>query len=231
MSKLITAPYLLAILIAAAGVVGCSSEDATEPVRQPLQYRLFPAGYFSTGHREDYAITGSSPAGLVLEGTHIEVTGQVKEFNGETVVTLLQENDWVDTQTSDAFTTAELQHYTLETAQRRLMGIEDLVNPSVATSLDPKSLPVTAGIGDSGVIGSYLDNLGRIIEKTWRVEAAGNDMARVIFETVVIENGRQVTAEGSIGYVIDTAGNRQEISIVFDVKALNDPVTWTGAKQ
>ena len=226
---------LLKLILVSSVAVGCG-EDSGDGNNNPAQsnektYQLFPAGYFSPGFREEYVITGTSPAGLNLQGTHLELTQQTKTFNGRQVVPVLDQNDWVDTQSGDSFTTASLSNYSTDPANLNLIGTEDVLTAVITVFADPQGIPTTAKIGDSGTIATDTASDGNTVVKTWRLEADAGDFAKIYWQSTVSDNAGNIIADGNNAYVIDEMGNRQSMTILFDFKPFNDPVSWIGRKR
>ena len=209
-----------------------SSCDANESDDIPNEmYRLFPNGYFSEGFREEYMLSGTSPAGLRLEGTHLELTESERSFDGEQVSPIRIQNDWIDTQTNEQFSNASLSFYSTDSANRRLIGSEDIVVGIISNANTIDTIPVLASIGEAGMVGSYLDTIGGVITLTWRLEEADGEFARLVWTSEVRDGDGNLIVEGYTAYLINRDGDRQSLELLFDVKLLNDPVTWTGVKR
>ena len=224
---------LFLLLWIGGALAGCGDEDSgNNPAQADSKtYQLFPPGYFSPGFREEYAMRGTSPAGLSLEGTHLELTQPIKTFAGRQVVPLLDQNDWTDTQSGDAFTTASLSNYSTDPADLKLIGTEDIITAVVTIFSDPGRIPTTAQIGDTGTLGTDTDSAGNTVVRTWRLEADTGDLAKLSWQSTVSDNAGNIIAEGNNTYVIDPMGNRQSMNILFDFKPFNDPVSWVGTKR
>jgi len=225
--KLFNSLLLLSVSILAFS--GCDSNESDEAPED--SYQLFPSGYFSEGFREEYTLSGTSPSGLMLEGTHLELTGEQQSFGGEEVSPIRIQNDWSDTQTSEQFSNASFSYYSTDAENRRLVGSEDIIAGIISNSDAATRIPVSAGIGESGMVGSYLDTAGGAITLTWRLEEADGEFARLVWDSQVRDGQGNLAVEGYTAYIIDQNGARQSIELLFDVKLLNDPVTWVGVKQ
>ena len=220
---------LIFIAFVFAGLSGCSSNESSDP--EDTLYQLFPNGYFSEGFREEYGVSGTSPSGLTLEGTHLELTAEEQSFNGEQVSVVRTQNDWVDNQTNQQFSNAALSFYSTVSADRKLVGSEDLITGVVSSSTSEERLPESASIGESGLVGSYTDTAGSSIMQTWRLEEANDGFAKIIWASQVRDDQGNLILEGETAYIIDRDGNRQSLELLFDVKQLNDPVSWVGVKR
>ena len=218
---------LLFLIVSTLALSSCDSNESNETL--DALYQLFPDGYFSEGFREEYTLSGTSPSGLLLEGTHLELTEEQRSFGGEQVSPIRIQNDWIDTQTNEQFSNASFSFYSIDPENRRLIGSEDIIAGIVSNSNAINRIPVSASIGESGVVGSYLDTTGGTITLAWRLEEASGEFARIVWDSEIRDGQGNVVVEGYTAYVIDRTGDRQSIELLFDVKLLNDPVTWMGA--
>jgi len=226
----ITRLFLFAGLLLFTFLSSCGSSDPQSPEPTEVSFQLFPNGYFSTGFREEYNMTGTSPGGLMLQGTHLELTQAATTFNGQQANPVRIQNDWTDTNTSQMFSNGSTEYYSTDAASKMLIGTQDLLTSTIGVPASMTVIPQTAKVGDSGTHATYTDNFGNTTTLTWTLQDAGNSQARLVWASETRDVNSVLLIEGNTSYVISENGTRQSMTILFDVKALADPVSWTGTK-
>ena len=207
---------------------GCDRDDDVTPI-DPA-YQLFPAGFFSLGYQEQYILSGvATNSGSTFQGTHIELNEGNTMFDNQTAIRVRVQNEWTD-ENSIPFENGAFSFYSTESSNRKLLGTEDLFTQDVFILANPEVIPETAEIGDSGVIGIDTNASNETITQTWSLDTAPSGRAYLIFATEVRDATGAVTFIGNTTYEIEQNGNRVSMTILFDVKALDDPVNWTGTK-
>ena len=225
---------LLIMLIVSFTFSGCGGDDSTNSTTTPTNqktYQLFPNGYFSTGFREEYSITGTDESGAVFaRGTRLELAQQTKTFDNQQVIPILVQHDWTDINLGAEVTTSVLSNYSTGN-ELRLIGEENLLDGITSIGSNLSIIPSNAKVGDSGSIGSYVDNIGNTTEITWRLEAGTGDFAKVFIKSVIKDSAGTILFVGDGGYVIDESGNRQSITIFVDFRWLGGiKQNWDGVK-
>lgn len=176
-------------------------------------------------------MTGTSTNGVNFQGTHLELTQATTSFDGQQTNPVRIQDDWVEVSSNTPFSTSTLTYYSTQADDRRWVGTEDLVSTLVATASSNATLPVTAEIGEGGLVATFVDTFGNTINQTWALQAATNeDRAMLVWATEVRDAGGIVISEGNTTYEIDPSGTRQSLTIFFDLKVLADPVSWVGVK-
>ncbi|MGH1365950.1 MAG: hypothetical protein ACRBF0_20495 [Calditrichia bacterium] len=226
----ITRLLVFAGLLLLTFLSSCGGSDPQSPEPTEVSFQLFPNGYFSAGFREEYNITGTSPSGLMLQGTHLQLTQTATSFNGQQANPVRIQNDWTDTNTSQMFSNGSTEYYSTATDNKTLLGSQDLFTMVIGIPVSAAVIPQTAKIGDSGTHASYTDNLGNTTTLTWTLQDAGNNQARLVWASETRDVNSVLLIEGNTSYVISENGTRQSMTILFDVKAFADPVSWVGAK-
>lgn len=216
--------FLLTLLLS------CSGSDPQSPEPTEVSFQLFPAGYFSQGFREEYTITGTSPGGLMLQGTHLELTQAATAFNGQQSNPVRIQNDWTDTNTNQMFSNGSTEYYSTAANNKTVLGSQDLITSVVSIPSPTAVIPQAAKIGESGTYATYSDGAGNVTTLTWSLQDAGNNQALLVWASETRDVNSVLLVEGNTSYVINTSGVRQSMTILFDVKALADPVSWVGTK-
>ena len=211
-------------------LLSCGGSDSQSPEPTEVSFQLFPAGYFSQGFREEYSIVGTSPGGLMLQGTHLELTQAATSFNGQQSNPVRIQNDWTDTNTNQMFSNGSTEYYSTDVDNKTLLGSQDLISSVIGIPTSAAVLPQTAKIGESATYATYMDGAGNVTTLTWALQDAGNNQASLIWASETRDVNSVLLIEGNTSYVINTSGARQSMTILFDVKALADPVSWVGTK-
>ena len=209
----------------------CSDKESTAPDDDnTTEFRLFPAGYFSTGYREEYNMSGSSTNGETHTGTFLVLTQSNETFNGTQAVSVLSQADWIDVSTNAAFSSVIEEKYTTNANDRRRLGSENVLTTVINTATGNDVIPQTAEIGDSGTIGVYSDAFGNTEAITWELESAGSNRAALTFNTNVNDVNNNLIFSNEITYEITANGNRQSLTQSFFNPLLNITTDWTGTK-
>ena len=225
---------LLVLLILSNVLASCGGDGDSNGGGTPTSiktYQLFPDGYFSTGFREDYSITGTDEFGAVFaQGTRFELAQQTKTFNNQQVIPILVQNDWTDVNSGADATTSVLSNYATGN-ELRLIGEENLLDGITSIGSNPSTIPSTAKVGDSGSFGSYADNIGNTTEITWRLESDAGDFAKIIIDSIIKSSDGTALIVGNTAYIIDESGNRQSMTIFVDFRFLGSiKLNWAGVK-
>lgn len=226
----ITRLSFFAGLLLLALLTSCSGSDPQSPEPTEVSFQLFPAGYFVQGFREEYSIVGTSPGGLMLQGTHLELTQAATSFNGQQSNPVRIQNDWTDTNTSQMFSNGSTEYYSTVSDNRTLLGSQDLISSVIGVPTSAGAIPQAARIGESATYATYSDGAGNVTTLTWALQDAGNNQALLVWASETRDANSTILIEGNTSYVINTNGMRQSMTILFDVKALADPVSWVGTK-
>ncbi len=208
----------------------CFSSCEEEPTDEEVAYQLFPNGYFSTGFREEYNLTGQSQSGATFTGTHLELTQSVTSFNGQQVVPVRTQNDW-DDENSTHFINGTIAYYSQDASNRTFIGSKDIITNVDLLNNNLQNIPITAKIGESGMIGAFPDLVGNTLSQSWKLQQGSGEMAWLVWEAIVRDVNGAIISEGNTSYEIEPDGTRKSITILFDLKVLADPVNWTGTKQ
>jgi hypothetical protein len=217
----------LSILLILTLPIACSDDPTSS--KNP-SYQIFPDGYFSAGYREDYTLSGVSDSGPTFTGSYTLVTQSPKQFNNEQVVPIQIFNEWFD-QLNTRFSSFGNTNYSTDLNNLQIIGFEDLGINSSSILTDRSSIPKTAKINDSGILGTFQDNLGNIITYTWALEKADGNNASIVFASTARDPLGNLVIQGNTTWIINSSGQRQSLTILFDFIPFNDPVRWTGVKQ
>ncbi len=217
-----------ALLVCIVAVLPLNSGCDNGAENDDNSFALYPPGYFTEGFRQEFVMTGSAPSGLTTSGTHLLLTQASEVFNGQQTTAVRTQNDWTDSN-GGSFSAGALDFYTTDAGSATLLGFRDLLSLIESTNTSPGTLPLSAEPGDSGSVGTFSDAGGNRATLTWELQDVSDSQARVVFSTTVRDALGAVVSEGEVAYVIDRDGRRSGVSILFDVKAFNDPVSWTGS--
>jgi len=130
------------------------------------------------------------------------------------------------TASNGAFGTAVLNsHYSTDINNRKFLGVDgDITTVSANTT----AIPQTAKIGDSGVIGTYVDDTGFESFLSWRLDDGQNGNAKLVLLNDT--NNQSGTLDNTVTttYLIEANGNRLSVELeTFNVN-VNTRVTFNG---
>ena len=130
------------------------------------------------------------------------------------VLTALQVTD---ANTGSFSTTTKTEFFSIDSNDLRDLGFSNLLfgfTPFFAFS--SAAIPATAKIGDSGEIGTYIDDFGtQNIIKTWQLEDGGDGRARLVyFSTTQDFRGFRLSSIEQ-RYLIEQNGDRISMSLRF----------------
>ena len=227
-------------------ITGCGGGGSSDPDPDPdpnaTTFKFFPEGFFVAGYREEFDFNGTRINAVtndqldIFTNNPVIVTQPEGVFNLTSVIPVLDVGE-----ISLAFGTVTTpvsvtQHYTIDNNDRRLIG-EVVVIFGVTTTTTPVTtspIPETVQIGDSGNVGTYLDNFGSRLIISWDVEKTANDNQARLTWTTNIENAAssiQLSEREDI-FIIDVNGNRVSKEIYFESFNLSPDIIdrWTGVK-
>lgn len=236
--------HIVAIgLFTALNIIGCGGGGSSDSQSSPtsnLEFKFFPPGFFVAGYREEFNFTGIRQRTDTNEQTDTFTNASVIVTQPEGVYNLtsvIPITDIGEIGFSNGATApvSSTQNYTLFANDRRYIGdtiiLFGITTTTTATSTSP--IPETVSIGDSGEVGSYLDNFGQIILITWDAQDAGNDQAKLTWTTRTrsgADNSLLVEREDTS--IIDVNGNRLSKSSRIEFFNLEPNLldNWVGLK-
>jgi hypothetical protein len=199
-------------------LTGCfDSGDSFNPTDPDTVFTLFPSGYFNVGYSETYDLSGFGNNGISQLGLFSVETQLRTIFNGEPAIPVLTALQVTDTQTGSFSTAMKTEYFSIDSNDLRDLGFSNLLfgfTPFFAFS--PAVIPATAKIGDSGEIGTYIDDFGtQNIIKTWQLEDGGDGRARLVyFSTTQDFRGFRLSSIEQ-RYLIEQNGDRISMSLKF----------------
>lgn len=211
-------------------LINACSESATEPTPTEPTYQLFPNGYFSTGFREEYTLTGSSSNGETHSGNLFILAQASETFNGVAVASILTQSSWTDVSTGAMHSSAGEDKWTLDNNDRRRLAVENPLSGQIFLATTPQTIPTTAKIGESGSFGTYTDQNGNSEVLTWRLESAGNNQAKFTIASRVSDSSGAAFSENDSSFIVGEDGTRSSMTIRFLLVPLGITTNWTGTR-
>ena len=201
-------------------LTGCiDSGDSFNPTDPDAVFSLFPSGYFNAGYSETYNLSGFDfdNNGIAQLGLFSVETQPQMIFIVQPAIPVLTALQVTDANTGSFSTTTKTEFFSIDSNDLRDLGFSNLLfgfTPFFAFS--SAAIPATAKIGDSGEIGTYIDDFGtQNIIKTWQLEDGGDGRARLVyFSTTQDFRGFRLSSIEQ-RYLIEQNGDRISMSLRF----------------
>ena len=182
------------------------------------KFKLFPSNYF-TEYKTETKLSGSGPRGMALEGGINEETLAKTTFMGEPAIPI---------QTVTVFTTkgmsfglaTVIHYYSVQADKRRYLGTGGEITTVKAT---PELIPISATVGSSGKIGTYIDKRNFKTVLTWELKDGPNGKAKLIILNKTTKPSGELDNKFTTTYLIRQNGDRESI----DMETYNDTVKAT----
>jgi len=185
------------------------------PTDSNLNFQIFPANYF-VDYNVSVNLSGSDNQGNTYTGDSSDKTLPAVMFLGENSIPIQSIINFTISNGGSG-SAIENQHFGTVVNDRRYLGVDiDVVTVSATTT----TIPPAAKIGDSGTVGTYIDNKAFVSIITWRLEDGLNGNAKlIIFNTTnnasdILDNTFTTT------YIINPDGTRVSV----EYKTFNDNV-------
>ncbi|VAW67721.1 hypothetical protein MNBD_GAMMA09-3555 [hydrothermal vent metagenome] len=230
----------LAIILSACGGGGSGGGGGVPDPNAPT-FKFFPPGYFVAGYREEFDFNGTRINAVtndqldVFTNNPVLVTQPEAVFNLTTVIPTLDVGEISFANGTATTPVSVTQYFTIDNNDRRYLGnvtiIFGFTTTTSAVSTSP--IPETVRIGDSGIVGTYLDTVGKRHIISWDISDAGNDQARLTW-TTTSGNATSSITDGEVKdiSIIDVNGNRISKKIRGETFTSSPNIIdrWTGVK-
>ncbi len=194
-----------------------------QPTDININFKLFPDDYF-TGYDVYAALVGSNNKGQSYTGSITEKTLAVTTFLGESAIPVESKTEF--TITNGGFGSATLKnYYSVNADDRRFLGVGGNI---VTVSATTTPIPETARIGDSGMIGTYIDNANFETTLSWRLEDGFNGNAKLVLLNVTDKPSGDLDNRFTTTYLIQPDGSRLSVKLVTYNDNVNIEVTLEG---
>ena len=213
------------VLFALILIQGCSSGggDSTAPIVPDTVFQLFEAGSFTDGFKETWNVTGTDTEGGVWSGVIDEETQAEVTFNSQPAIPILTLVQLTNSSSGGSIDDLSADFWSTSASDRRYLGFSDL--SSVTASATTTAIPETAKIGDSGAVGTYVDNAGSVEVVSWRLDDGGNGQAKVVQLVTEKDQAGILVSSSTTTTLIDTSGNA--ISKTLEIYTVNTGETLT----
>jgi len=213
----------------------CASEEDNGGIENPTDpntvFNLFPSDYLTEGYSETYVLSGQEVlTGDTFTGSFTLQTQAQDLFNSESAVPMYKELEITNSITGGSSTESGIDYYSINYTNLHYYGYSGILHFSgISSSQTTESasttmLPVTGKIGDSGVIGTYIDSYDDTKSLTWSIHDAGNGNAKLKIVTTTSPNqlGTVLLVEEET-YTINPNGVR--LSIVIRIEYTYSGIT------
>ena len=222
MKKIVNIVLLLSLLTACGGSGGGKS-----PTKE---FQLFPDNYLAAGFSESYAIIGEDQRGIPFTGTYRIERWPESEFNSQPTIPLFEILKYQNLFTNAVITSTS--YYTTSLSALEIVDIASSLQPGVETVSSASTvIPRTARIGDSGEIGTYIDNAGNTTVFYWDLTRAPNGRAYLTLYGSITDQFEELTGTLETTYTISANGNRSNVSIILHSAKQNITLNFSGNKQ
>ncbi len=221
---------LLFVVVLSSLSLGCggSGSDSSVSENDELSFGLFQPGVFSAGFSESYDITGSDAQGQTYSGRFSYQTQPETTFNGEVAIPVVQTLEFTNVQTGATSIGVGTEFYSVDANSVRLVGLT--TDTVTITSATPVAVPLTAKVGQSGAVGTYLDNAGNTRVGSWRLERGEGSTARYVTLVSTTDQSGNVIETSEFASVVDTSGNRQSAEVRINNVSLGVSLVLSGVK-
>ncbi len=192
--------------------------NKAKPTSTSIEFKLFPSNYF-TDYDVSASLTGSDSRGINLTGNIVEK--------------LLPRTAFLGTRASPIQTTTEFfamgmgfgtaivtSYYSTNVNARRFLGVSGDITTVKATTTD---IPVRAKIGQSGIIGTYIDKRKFTSTLSWQLEDGFNGQAKLIFLNTTNKPSGDLDNTFKTTYLIQENGKRESV----ELETYNDTIKIT----
>lgn len=219
------------IVLIAFFISGCGSSStstagnpgAGAPTNTNIDFNLFPPNFFN-GYNVATSLVGTDNIGLTYTGSISEKTLTPSVFLSKSSIPLETKIEF--RASNGGFADALINtHYSSDPNNRELLGVDgDIVTVSANTTV----IPETAKIGDSGMIGTYVDSRGFETSLSWRLDDGQNGNAKLVLLNNTNDQLGTLDNTVSTSYLIQPNGNRISIELITFNINVNIEVTLNG---
>ncbi len=213
--------FLVSVLILGAyffALTAASAANKAQPTSTSIKFQLFPGNYF-IDYDVSASLTGSDSRGINLTGNIAEKLLLRTAFLGIRVSPI---------QTTTAFfavgmgfgTAIVTSYYSTNVNVRRFVGVSGDITTVKATTTD---IPVRAKIGQSGIIGTYIDKRNFTSTLSWQLDDGFNGLAKLIFLNTTTKPSGDLDNTFKTTYLIQQNGKRETV----ELETYNDTIKLT----
>lgn len=209
-----------------------SSSQANIPTDRTLEFSLFPATYFGGSYSAYYSLVGAMSNGDGVRATFSTQSGSTATFNTQSVTTI-EELTAITNATTGAVTTSLREiYYSTDMNNLTILGEYRTIDGVTIIATSPSVLPVTAKIGDFGMVGTYTLSDGTSSSVTWSLEDGYNGKAKLIITTTVQNASNTLYSTTVNSWTISQDGTRGALRITVTYHQQNNlTLTMSGNKQ
>lgn len=215
-TKLIGLSLILVSCMIFSGCKGSSSSSSSsKPTDPDTEFNVLPVSYFDDGYAVAYDFTGTSTAGDKLTALKSVRANAETEFEEESLIPLSGTFSITNTQSNITSSGGSTEYFSIDKNNRYRLAIVTESTTYRATSLD--AFPITAKIGDSGDLGTYLGEDDTSMSSSWVLTDAKNGLANFVVTVKSYDKFSFLTSDQVTTTVIDTDGSpkKQGISIYY----------------
>lgn len=222
-------------------LTGCAesidtTDIAGEIAQLPAVVKVFPDNYFDEGYSEEYLVSGFDDNGNEYVGTYRVQTGTVEIFNSQNAIpvsttisySLLDINNVPMTPPKEV----ELIEYFTADVPRRYLGS---YNSDTALSLFVKGslidIPETIFSDTSGTLTNLEGSDSSLETITWAIADNGDDTFDISFIADHTDSAGGLISRETRTFVIGANGERRYWSLVAEIPALDNTLTFFGTIQ
>lgn len=194
-----------------------------KPTKTNINFKLFPGNYF-TDYDVSASLTGTDNSRAKFTGSISEKALPKKTYMGKMAVPIQSVTEFVASNMSFGVATLN-SYYSTKVNDRRFLGVSEDITTVTATT---KPIPVTAKIGDSGTIGTYIDKRSFKTSLSWKLENGFNGKAKLIILNVTNKPSGVLDNTFKTTYLIQTNGKRESVELETYNDTVNIRVTLKG---
>lgn len=219
--------FFLTLIVSALCSCGDSgnNDDSSNKV-----YQLFPTNYLSANFNEDYTLTGTDQIGIPYDATyHVEARAETT-FNKTAVIPVFEYLKFKNLLTRLSLVIPSTTYYATSLSTLEIIGLSDTLNGLDTALATTTIIPQTAKIGDSGDIGTYIDNVGNTTIYNWKLTRAPKGHAHLTLYGSITDQFDELTGSVETTYEINSEGERSNIYITLFYKKQNTTLEFSGSK-
>lgn len=226
MKKIMVLFVLLALFLSACGGGAPATDDPSNtgggsPTDTSIAFNIFPPGFF-TNYDVATTLSGKNDSlGITYTGDTSDKTQAQAIFLAEEAIPVVGRISF--TGSNGSFGSATVTSYfNTDENDRRLLGVEADTSTASATT---RAIPLMANIGNSGVFGTYIDNVGYETSAVWLLEDGFDGRARLVLINVTRDTAGDIDNTMKTTYLIEPNGAR--LSVEYEMANPNAGILIT----
>jgi len=200
--------------------LNCGGKDGSSEHKENNDFKLFPDNFFIPDYHESSTLTGKEIEGLKISAFYnlnndsdsYVINGEYAVLINETITTLGNAEMWLMPSTYRTI------YFSNSPTNRRMLAQSKSPPYGYGITIPCTSagtLPLSAKIGDSGMVATFTYDDGAVENIFWKITDAANDLANLILSTTITDpDGNAKSSEEDI-YLIDHEGNRKSITVIM----------------